>query len=164
MRKRQVSVASDTTTSQENLDLIEHEMETRLNNLRRELVRRSDNSLVGLREEIHNFSEFFGGEISSLRQSSQKGYEPQISALERKVQGKFEELELRIQTEKDLVLNRCTKVINSLESKISSLQSSISELQAHFGNSLHQASADSSSILKSMHQSSANSFYFQIPW
>ena len=57
-------MASDTNTSQENLDYIEHEMETRLTNLRRELVRRSDNSLVGLREEIHNLSEFFGGEIN----------------------------------------------------------------------------------------------------
>ena len=41
-------MTSDTNTSQEILDYIEHEMEARLTNLRRELVRRSDNSLVGL--------------------------------------------------------------------------------------------------------------------
>ena len=53
LEKRQVSVSSDTNTSQENLDYIEHEMDTRLTNLRRELVRRYDNSLVSLRDEIH---------------------------------------------------------------------------------------------------------------
>ena len=74
-------------------------------------------------------SEFFGGEINSLRLSSQKSYEPQISALERKMQGKLEELDLRIQSEKDSVLKCCTKVFNSLEVKLNDLQSSFHEMK-----------------------------------